>query len=80
MGIYSADFPLLTHLQRKTLQMLSEGMSNHEISLRNHVSEKAVEQVVSRIANTLNIMPHHSHNVRVLLTLAFITGLKELKK
>ena len=51
--------------------------SNYEIAIQNHVSEKAVEQVVSRIAHSFNLTPDHSHNMRVLLTLAFLTGIKE---
>ena len=77
MSIYSVDFPLLTHLQRQTLSLLSQGLSNYEIAIQNHVSEKAVEQVVSRIAHSFNLAPDHSHNMRVLLTLAFLTGIKE---
>lgn len=79
MSIYSLDFPLLTHLQRQTLSMLADGLSNYEIALQHHVSEKAVEQVVSRIAHSFNLAPDHSHNMRVLLTLAFLTGIKEAK-
>ena len=78
MSIYSQDFPLLTHLQRKTLQMLAEGLSNYEIAMQHKVSEKAVEQVISRVAHTFQISPDHSHNMRVLLTLAFLTRLKEI--
>ena len=74
MSIYSLDFPMLTHLQRETLKMLAEGLSNYEIAIQREVSEKAVEQVISRIAHTMKISPDHSHNMRVLLTLAFLTG------
>ena len=78
MSIYSSDFPLLTHLQRHTLQLVSEGFSNLEISKQHEVSEKAVEQMVGRIARTFDICPHKSSNMRVLLTLAFLTGLEEV--
>jgi DNA-binding NarL/FixJ family response regulator len=78
MSIYSADFPRLTHVQRDTLRMVSEGLSNSEIARVNFVSEKAVEQMVSRIAQSFNISQNPAQNMRVLLTLAFLTGLEEV--
>ena len=78
MSIYSTDFPLLTLLQRETLSMLAQGMSNSEIARIHFVSEKSVEQMVGRIARTFDICPHKSSNMRVLLTLAFLTGLEEV--
>ena len=78
MSIYSTDFPQLTLLQRETLSMLAQGMSNSEIARIHFVSEKSVEQMVGRIARTFVICPHKSSNMRVLLTLAFLTGLEEV--
>jgi DNA-binding NarL/FixJ family response regulator len=78
MSIYSTDFPLLTHMQRDTLRMVSEGLSNSEIARLHFVSEKSVEQMVGRIARTLAITPDETSNMRVLLTLAFLTGLDEV--
>jgi DNA-binding NarL/FixJ family response regulator len=78
MSIYSTDFPLLTLLQRETLSMLAQGMSNAEIARLHFVTEKSVEQMVGRITRTLNISPDVSSNMRVLLTLAFLTGLEEV--
>jgi DNA-binding NarL/FixJ family response regulator len=78
VSIYSTDFPLLTLLQRETLSMLAQGMSNAEIARIHFVSEKSVEQMVGRIARTFDIRPHISSNTRVLLTLAFLTGLEEV--
>ncbi|MEY4901583.1 MAG: hypothetical protein RLZZ190_310 [Actinomycetota bacterium] len=75
MNIYSADFPALTHKQRETLSMLAQGMSNAEIARLHFVSEKSVEQMVGRIARTFAITPDATSNMRVLLTLAFLTGL-----
>lgn len=77
MSIYSPDFPLLTHLQRETLSMLAQGMSNSEIARLHFVTEKSVEQMVGRIARSLEIFPHADTNMRVLLTLAFLTGLEK---
>jgi hypothetical protein len=53
-------------------------MSNSEIARIHFVSEKSVEQMVGRIARTFDICPHISSNMRVLLTLAFLTGLEEV--
>lgn len=78
MNIYSSDFPQLTLLQRETLSMLAQGMSNAEIARLHFVSEKSVEQMVGRIARTFDLAPQTSSNMRVLLTLAFLTGLEEV--
>ena len=78
MNIYSADFPALTHKQRETLSMLAQGMSNSEIARLHFVTEKSVEQMVGRIAHTFSIAPDQTSNMRVLLTLAFLTGLDEV--
>ncbi len=78
VSIYSSDFPQLTLLQRETLSKLAQGMSNAEIARLHFVSEKSVEQMVGRIARTFNICPQVSSNMRVLLTLAFLTGLEEV--
>jgi DNA-binding NarL/FixJ family response regulator len=78
MSIRSRDFPQLTSLQRKTLSMLAEGMSNSEIARIHFVTEKSVEQMVGRIARSMGICPQASSNMRVLLTLAYLTGLEEV--
>jgi two-component system, NarL family, response regulator DegU len=78
VSIYSTDFPQLTLLQRETLSMLAQGMSNAEIARLHFVSEKSVEQMVGRIARTFDISPQASSNMRVLLTLSFLTGLDEV--
>ena len=57
--------------------MLAQGMSNAEIARLHFVSEKSVEQMVGRIARTFAITPDATSNMRVLLTLAFLTGLDE---
>jgi len=78
MSIYSTDFPLLTHVQRDTLRMISEGLSNSEIARLHFVSEKSVEQMVGRIAHSLEISQNPARNMRVLLTLAYLTGVDEV--
>ena len=78
MSIYCVDFPGLTHRQRETLEMLAQGKSNAEIARLHFVSEKSVEQMIGRIARTFSIAPDESSNMRVLLTLAFLTGVAEV--
>jgi len=78
MTMSTKDFLQLTMRQRETLRMLSEGMSNSEIARIHFVSEKSVEQMVGRIAKTFKIAPNHTSNMRVLLTLAYLTGLDEV--
>ena len=80
VSIYSLDFPLLTHLQRHTLQLVSEGLSNLEISKQHAVSEKAVEQMVGRICQRLQLSVDPGRNLRVLLTLAYLTGMNPLEE
>lgn len=70
------DFPALTHKQRETLEMLAQGKSNAEIARLHFVSEKSIEQMIGRIARAFSITPDESSNMRVLLTLAFLTGVE----
>ena len=58
--------------------MVAEGLSNAEIARIHFVSEKSVEQMVGRIAKTFEISVNRTSNIRVLLTLAYLTGLKEV--
>ena len=78
MSIYTTDFPMLTHRQKQTLSMVAEGLSNSEIARIQFISEKSVEQMVGRIARSIHIAPHVRSNMRVLLTLAYLTGLDEV--
>lgn len=57
----------LTDLQIETLRLVADGLTNAEISHIRFVSEKSVEQVVSRIAMVLNMQPDRSKNLRVQL-------------
>lgn len=57
----------LTDVQIETLRMVVSGFTNAEIARARFVSEKAVEQIVSRIAQILNIQPDRSRNMRVQL-------------
>lgn len=57
----------LTDLQIETLRLVASGLTNAEIGRMRFVSEKAVEQIVSRTAQVLNIQPDRGRNVRVQL-------------
>jgi DNA-binding NarL/FixJ family response regulator len=46
---------------------VAEGLTNAEIGRLRFVSEKAIEQILSRVAITLNIQPDHRKNMRVVL-------------
>jgi DNA-binding NarL/FixJ family response regulator len=57
----------LTDLQIETLRLVADGLTNAEISRIRFVREKAIEQIVSRIALVLNVQPDRSKNLRVQL-------------
>lgn len=57
----------LSDIQIETLRYVADGFTNAEIGRMRFVSEKAIEQILSRIAITLNIQPDHRKNMRVQL-------------
>lgn len=57
----------LSDIQVETLRYVAGGFTNAEIGRIRFVSEKAIEQILSRIAITLNIQPDHRKNMRVQL-------------
>jgi DNA-binding NarL/FixJ family response regulator len=57
----------LSDIQVETLRFVAEGFTNAEIGRARFVSEKAIEQVLSRVAISLNIQPDHRKNMRVQL-------------
>jgi DNA-binding NarL/FixJ family response regulator len=57
----------LTDIQIQTLRLVANGLTNAEISRLRFVSEKSVEQIVSRIAQVLNVQPDRGKNMRVQL-------------
>jgi DNA-binding NarL/FixJ family response regulator len=57
----------LTNIQIETLRLLADGLTNAEIGRIRFVSEKAVEQIVSRISQVLNVQPDRTKNMRVQL-------------
>jgi DNA-binding NarL/FixJ family response regulator len=61
----------LSDIQIQTLRYAAEGLTNAEIGRLRFVSEKAIEQILSRVAITLNIQPDHRKNMRVQLVNQF---------
>ena len=57
----------LTDLQVSTLRLVVGGMTNAQIGREHFVSEKSVEQIISRLALVLNLQPDRTKNLRVQL-------------
>lgn len=57
----------LTNTQAEVLRLVADGMTNAQIGRTRFVSEKSVEQVISRVAQELNVQPDHNKNMRVQL-------------
>ena len=61
----------LSDIQIQALRYAADGLTNAEIGRLRFVSEKAIEQVLSRVALALNIQPDHRKNMRVQLVNEF---------
>jgi DNA-binding NarL/FixJ family response regulator len=57
----------LTNTQAEVLRLVADGMTNAQIGRTRYVSEKSVEQVISRVAQELHVQPDHNKNMRVQL-------------
>ena len=57
----------LTDTQVETLRLVADGMTNAQIGRTRYVSEKSVEQVISRVAQELNVQLDRNMNMRVQL-------------
>lgn len=57
----------LTNIQIETLRLLSLGLSNSDIGKARFVSEKSVEQTITRIAQHLHVVHEKGRNMRVIL-------------
>lgn len=57
----------LTDIQIETLRLLALGLSNSDIGKRRYVSEKSVEQTITRIAQHLHVVHEKGRNMRVIL-------------
>lgn len=61
----------LTQVQIETLRMVAQGLSNAEIAVQRFVSEKSIEQTVSKIAKAFGIPNATNQNQRVHLARIF---------
>jgi len=68
---FSTDFGRLTNSQVETLRLIAKGLSNQEIAKQRSITEKSVEQQISRIARRLGIERDLERNVRVGITAAY---------
>ncbi|CAB4925327.1 unannotated protein [freshwater metagenome] len=57
----------LTDAQVQTLRLVADGLTNAHIGRVRYTSEKAVEQIISRVAQEFNIQPDRNRNMRVQL-------------
>ena len=57
----------LTDIQIETLRLLALGLSNSDIGKHRFVSEKSVEQTITRIAQHLHVVHEKGRNMRVIL-------------
>ena len=57
----------LTDVQVQTLRLVADGLTNAHIGRVRYVSEKSVEQIISRVAQEFNIQQDHNKNMRVQL-------------
>ena len=66
----------MTEVQIETLRMVAQGHTNSEIAKQRFVSEKAVEQTISKIAKALDIPNATNQNQRVHIARVFfrLTG------
>lgn len=74
------DLQSMTDIQIETLRMVSQGFTNSEIAKQRFVSEKAVEQTISKIAKALDIPVATNQNQRVHIARVYfrLTGIGNL--
>ena len=76
VGRNRKDDPLarLTPREREVLELMAEGRTNHAISERMVVTERAVEKHVTSIFGKLRLPADSSDHRRVLAVLAYLRG------
>ena len=57
----------LTNTQAEVLRLVADGMTNQQKDRTRYVSEKSVEQIISRVAQELHVQPDANMNMRVQL-------------
>lgn len=71
-GVPDEDLAVLTTTQIEVLRAVAQGYSTAEIARMRSVSPKAVEKVITRICEQLDLPRAASHNQRVQLVRAFV--------
>ena len=66
-NIWNSAIGSLTDIQIETLRLLALGLSNSDIGKARFVSEKSVEQTITRIAIHLHVVHERGRNMRVVL-------------
>ena len=66
--IKSTEMPELTDVQIETMRLIAQGLSNASIAKTRNISEKSVEQAISRLAAILNFSNSKETNQRVMIT------------
>jgi DNA-binding NarL/FixJ family response regulator len=64
---WNSSLNALTDIQIETLRLLALGLSNSDIGKTRFVSEKSVEQTITRIAQHLHVVHEKGRNMRVIL-------------
>jgi DNA-binding NarL/FixJ family response regulator len=64
---WNSSLNSLTDIQIETLRLLALGLSNSDIGKTRFVSEKSVEQTITRIAQHLHVVHEKGRNMRVIL-------------
>ena len=64
----STEMPELTDVQIETMRLIAQGLSNVSIAKKRNISEKSVEQAISRLAAILNFSNSKETNQRVMIT------------
>ena len=72
---WNSSLGSLTDIQVETLRLLALGLSNSDIGKARFVSEKSVEQTITRIAQHLHVVHERGRNMRVVLATEYFKWL-----
>jgi DNA-binding NarL/FixJ family response regulator len=74
--------PQLTDSQLETMRLVAQGLSNAEIAKKKSVTEKSIEQSISRLVGNLNLPSGPENNQRVQISKLYykLTGSKAARE
>ncbi len=74
VGRQRRDNPLstLTEREREVLELVAEGLTNHAIATRLHVTDRTVEAHITQVFRKLGLSESHDEHRRVLAVLTFL--------